>query len=163
MFPLVRIFEYLFGMILYRLYRSGAFDFLQKNYVAGILQAALLVILYVSLFTMKSNSVAWNFICHHTVAVMIYGGLIISITTSKGFLSRIFCIPIIRSIGRASFYPYLIHLPIITIAWGICNLNQPKNTILLLIFIYTVSTLYSEFKVWRRKKAKAKLQQNSVK
>jgi peptidoglycan/LPS O-acetylase OafA/YrhL len=62
----------------------------------------------------------------------------------------------VRHIGRASFYPYLIHLPIITFAWGICNLNRPKNTILLLIFIYTVSTLYMEFKVWRRKKAKAK-------
>ena len=30
-----------------------------------------------------------------------------------------------------------------------------KNTLLLLLFIYTVSTLYMEFKVWRRKKAKA--------
>ena len=146
MFPLVRIFEYLFGMILYRLYRSGAFDFLQKNYVAGILQAALLVILYVSLFTMKSNSVAWNFICHHTVAVMIYGGLIISITTSKGFLSRIFCIPIIRSIGRASFYPYLIHLPLITIGWSLCNMNRPSSTVIFLIFIYTISTLYQKHK-----------------
>ena len=128
MFPLVRIFEYLFGMILFRLYRSGAFDFLQKNYLAGILQIFLLVILYVSLFTMKSNSVAWNFICHHTVAVMIYGGLIISITTSKGWLCKIFCVPIIRSVGRASFYPYLIHLPLITIAWSFCNMNKPLST-----------------------------------
>ena len=31
LFPFVRIFEYLFGMILFRLYKSGAFDILKKN------------------------------------------------------------------------------------------------------------------------------------
>jgi peptidoglycan/LPS O-acetylase OafA/YrhL len=71
-------------------------------------------------------------------------------------MARFFCIGIVRRVGRASFYPYLIHLPIITIAWGICNLNTPKNTILLMLFIYTVSTLYMEFKVWRKKRKKAK-------
>ena len=36
----------------------------------------------------------------------------------------------------------------------ITDVNRPKNTLLLLLFVYTVSTLYMEFKVWRRKKAK---------
>lgn len=145
-FPFVRIFEYLFGMILFGLYRANAFDFLKKNYVAGILQAVLLGILYASLFTMKSGSVAWNFICHHSVAVLLYGGLIVSITTSKGWLSRVFCVPLVRAVGRASFYPYLIHLPLITIAWSFCNMNRPISTVVFLIFIYTVSTLYQKHK-----------------
>ena len=146
MFPFVRIFEYLFGMILFRLYKSGAFDILKKNYVAGILQIFFLAILYASLFTMKSENVAWNFICHHSVAVLIYGGLIICVTTSKGWLSRIFCQPLIRAVGRASFYPYLIHLPLVTIAWGFCDMNRPLSTVLFLLFIYTVSTLYQKHK-----------------
>lgn len=145
-FPFVRIFEYLFGMILFGLYRARAFDFLKRDYAAGILQVLLLGILYASLFTMKSDSVAWNFICHHSVAVLLYGGLIVSITTSKGWLSRIFCIPAVRAVGRASFYPYLIHLPLITIAWSFCNMNRPISTIVFLIFIYTVSTLYQKHK-----------------
>lgn len=145
-FPFVRIFEYLFGMILFRLYRVGAFDFLKRDYVAGILQVALLGVLYASLFTMKSGNVAWNFICHHSVAVMLYGGLIVSITTSKGWLSKIFCIPVVRSVGRASFYPYLVHLPLITIAWSFCNMNRPLSTVIFLVFIYTVSTLYQKHK-----------------
>ncbi len=95
---------------------------------------------------MKSGNVAWNFICHHSVAVMLYGGLIVSITTSKGWLSKVFCIPIVRSIGRASFYPYLIHLPLITIAWSFCNMNRPLSTVIFLVFIYTVSTLYQKHK-----------------
>ena len=146
MFPFVRIFEYLFGMILFRLYKSGAFDILKKNYVAGNLQIFFLAILYASLFTMKSENVAWNFICHHSVAVLIYGGLIICVTTSKGWLSRIFCQPLIRAGGRASFYPYLIHLPLVTIAWGFCDMNRPLSTVLFLLFIYTVSTLYQKYK-----------------
>lgn len=146
MFPFVRIFEYLFGMILFRLYRAGAFRFLEKDFVAGFLQVALLALLYASLFMMKPGLTAWNFICHHSVAVFLYGGLIVSITTSKGWLSKIFCIPFVRSIGRASFYPYLIHLPLITIAWSFCNMNCPLSTVIFLVFIYTVSTLYQKHK-----------------
>ncbi len=146
MFPFVRIFEYLFGMILFRLYRAGAFRFLEKDFVAGFLQVALLALLYASLFMMKPGLTAWNFICHHSVAVFLYGGLIVSITTSKGWLSKIFCIPFVRSVGRASFYPYLIHLPLITIAWSFCNMNRPLSTVIFLVFIYTVSTLYQKHK-----------------
>ncbi len=146
MFPFVRVFEYLFGMILFQLYKAHAFDFLQRDFAAGILQAALLVALYASLWMMKPGLVAWNFICHHTVAVAIYGGLIVSITPSKGWLSKIFCIPIVRSVGRASFYPYLIHLPLITIGWSFCNMDRPLSTVVFLVFIYTVSTLYQKHK-----------------
>ena len=96
----------------------------------------------------------YNYFMHHSLAIFIYGMFVLSLLSGKGFLARFFCIPLVRRVGRASFYPYLIHLPIITFAWGICNLNCPKNTILLLIFIYTVSTLYMEFKIWRRKKNK---------
>lgn len=144
--PFIRIFEYLFGMILFRLYKVGAFEIFRKNYVAGAAQILCLVLLYVSIFTMQSSNVAWNFICHHSVAVAIYGGFVISLTTTKGWLSKIFCIPIVRMIGRASFYPYLIHLPFISIAWAICNLNTPLATLGFLIFIYTVSTLYQKHK-----------------
>lgn len=159
MFPFVRIFEYLFGMILFRLYKAGSFDWLKKDYVAGILQFALLAALYGSLFTMKPGNVAWNFICHHSVAVLLYGGLIVSLTTSKGWLSKIFCVSWIRSVGRASFYPYLIHLPLITIGWSVCNMNSPVATVVFLVFIYTVSTLYQRHKdnLRRRKKMAAPL------
>jgi peptidoglycan/LPS O-acetylase OafA/YrhL len=100
----------------------------------------------------------FNYFFHHSLPIMLYGLFLLSLLSGKGFVAWFFCIGLVRKIGRASFYPYLIHLPIITIAWGMCNLNCPKNTILLLLFIYTVSTLYSEFKVWRRKKQKAKQQ-----
>lgn len=153
MFAPVRVFEYVFGMILFRLYKEGSFEFLKKDYVSGIAQLLLLLALYGSLFLMRPTlNVGWNYFAHHSLPIFLYGLFVLSLLSGKGFLARFFCIPIVRKIGRASFYPYLIHLPIITIAWGICNLNCPKNTILLLLFIYTVSTLYMEFKVRRRKK-----------
>ena len=156
MFAPVRIFEYLFGMVIYRLYNEGFFDFLKRDYVSGVAQVLLLAALYGSLFLLNPNlNAGFNYAFHHSLPVFIYGLLVLSLLSGKGFLALFFCIPLVRKIGRASFYPYLIHLPIITIAWGICNLNRPKNTLLLLLFIYTVSTLYMEFKVWRRKKAKA--------
>ena len=112
-----------------------------------------------SLFLMRPElNPGFNYFFHHSLPIMLYGLFLVSLLTGEGFMARFFCIGIVRKIGRASFYPYLIHLPLITIAWGICNLNRPKNTILLLLFIYSVSTLYSEFKVWRRKKQKAKQQ-----
>jgi peptidoglycan/LPS O-acetylase OafA/YrhL len=96
-----------------------------------------------------------NYFIHHSIAVFIYGLFVLSLLSGKGFMARFFCIGIVRKVGRASFYPYLIHLPLISIAWGICNLNTPKNTLLFMLFVYTVSTLYMEFKIWRRKRKKA--------
>ncbi|MDD5941165.1 acyltransferase [Fibrobacter sp.] len=158
-FAPVRIFEYLFGMVLFRLFKEGHFDFLKRRFMSGVAQFLMLAAIYGSLFLMRPElNPGFNYFFHHSLPIMLYGFFLVSLLTGEGFMARFFCIGIVRKIGRASFYPYLIHLPIITIAWGICNLNRPKNTILLLLFIYTVSTLYSEFKVWRRKKQKAKLQ-----
>lgn len=156
MFAPVRIFEYLFGMILFRLYSGGFFDFLKRDWMSGIAQAVLLLALYGSLFLMSPKlNPGYNYFFHHSLPILIYGLFVLSLLSGKGFLARFFCIPLVRKIGRASFYPYLIHLPIISIAWGFCNLDSPRNTVILLVFIYTVSTLYMEFKVWKRKKAKA--------
>lgn len=156
MFAPVRVFEYLFGMVIFRLYKEGDFDFLKRDFVSGVSQAVLLFALYGSLFLMgPNNNPGVNYFIHHSIPIFIYGLFVLSLLSGKGFMARFFCIGIVRRVGRASFYPYLIHLPIITVAWGICNLNCPKNTILVMLFIYTVSTLYMEFKVWRRKRAKA--------
>ena len=156
MFAPVRIFEYLFGMVIFRLYKEGVFDFLKRDYVSGIAQGVLLAALYGSLFLMSpAYNPGVNYFIHHSFPILVYGLFVLSLLSGKGFMARIFCIGIVRKVGRASFYPYLIHLPIITIAWGICNLNCPKNTVLLMLFIYTVSTLYMEFKTWRRKRKKA--------
>ena len=156
MFAPVRIFEYLFGMVIFRLYKEGVFDFLKRDYVSGIAQAVLLAALYGSLFLMSpAYNPGVNYFIHHSFPILVYGLFVLSLLSGKGFMARIFCIGIVRKVGRASFYPYLIHLPIITIAWGICNLNCPKNTVLLMLFIYIVSTLYMEFKVWKRKRKKA--------
>jgi len=156
-FAPVRIFEYLFGMVLFRLYNEGFFDFLKRNFVSGVAQALMLAAVYGSLFLMspKANP-GWNYFAHHSVPIMLYGLFLVTLLSGKGFLARFFTIGIVRKVGKASFYPYLIHLPIICIAWGICDLNQPANTIKLLIFVYTVSTLYNEFKSWRRKRARDK-------
>ena len=104
-----------------------------------------------------NNNPGVNYFLHHSLPIFIYGMLVLSLLSGKGFLARFFCIGIVRKIGRASFYPYLIHLPIITMAWGFCNLNTPANTVKMLIFIYTISTLYMEFKIWRKKRKKAKI------
>lgn len=158
MFAPVRIFEYLFGMVIYRLYKEGSFDFLKKDFASGIMQLLMLLALYGSLFLMgPNNNPGVNYFLHHSLPIFIYGMLVLSLLSGKGFLARFFCIGIVRKIGRASFYPYLIHLPIITMAWGFCNLNTPANTVKMLIFIYTVSTLYMEFKIWRKKRKKAKI------
>jgi len=157
MFPFVRIFEYLFGMVLFRLYKERQFRFFEKDYWSGIAQIFLLCCLYASLFMIDSSSISWNFIGHHSLPVLLFGLLIISLTTSKGWLAILFCIRPVRAVGRASFYPYLIHLPLISIAWMLGDLNSPQGTLLFLIFIYSISTFYQQYKDHRRKKAKARV------
>lgn len=156
-FAPVRVCEYLFGMVIFRLYKEGFFDFLKKNFASGIAQFLILAAVYGSLFLLspKANP-GWNYFCHHSLPILLYGLFLISLLSGKGFMARLFCVGIIRKVGKASFYPYLIHLPLIMVAWGMCNLNKPINTLKFMIFVYTISTLYNEFKTWRRKKAKEK-------
>ena len=52
-FAPVRIFEYLFGMVLFRLYNEGGFDFLKKKFASGIAQAVTLAAIYGSLFLLR--------------------------------------------------------------------------------------------------------------
>ena len=155
MFPFVRMFEYFWGMVLFRLYKEGQFDCIKKNYLNGFIQAGLLLLLYVSVFTLHSKSVYWNFVCHHSVAVLIYGLLVVSLATTKGWLAWIFCIKPIRAVGKASFYPYLLHLPFISIFWAFTDMNNWKATVVFLVFLYTISTLYQKHKDKVRAKAKA--------
>ena len=159
MFPAMHLCEYFFGMIIFRLYQERQFAFLEKNFVAGFCQAFLLVILYIACYAGQNwvHHPAAYFIVRHSAPILITGLLIMSVIPAKGFLARIFCIPLVRTVGRASFYPYLLHLPLITIGWGITNMNTPQATLVLIAFLYTVSPLYLNFKT-KRKKAKLQKQ-----
>lgn len=159
MFPAMHVCEYFFGMIIFRLYQERQFAFLEKNYVAGICQGVLLVILYIACYAGQNwvHHPAAYFIVRHSAPILVTGLFIMSVIPAKGFLARVFCIPLVRTIGRASFYPYLLHLPLITIGWGITNMNTPQATAVLVAFLYTVSPLYLSFKT-KRKKAKLQKQ-----
>ncbi len=148
----VRLCEYLFGMILFRIYKERGFLFLKKKIASGALQFLLLALLYVSLFFLETGSATWNYICHHTIPILIYGVLILSLTTSRGFLGFLFCLRPVRRIGKASFYPYLIHLPLISIFWCFVDLNTPLNLLVFLVLIYGLSTLYQIWKDSKRKR-----------
>ena len=155
MFPAMHLCEYFFGMIIFRLYQEKQFDFLNKNFVAGICQALLLAALYISCYAGQNwvKDQAAYFIVRHSIPILIGGFFIMSLIPAKGFLARFFCVPIVRTVGRASFYPYLLHLPLITIGWGFTDMNTPRATLILIAFLYTASPLYLSFKT-RRKKAR---------
>lgn len=154
MFPAMHVSEYLFGMVIFRLYQKRQFAFLERDYVAGFMQAFLFFALYGFCY-LGQNGVqnpSLYFIVRHSPTILISGLFIMSLIPGKGFLAHFFCIPIVRTIGRASFYPYLLHLPLITIGWGLCNMNTPRATLGLILILYTASPLYLSFKNKRKKK-----------
>ena len=163
MFFPMHVAEYFFGMLIFRLYKEGAFCFLNKNFIAGFCQASGLIALYVSCYLTlyKIQNPALYFIVRHSVPILISGFFIMTLIPGKGFLARFFCIPIIRTIGRSSFYPYLLHLPLITIGWSLTkilgyenfNMDSPFGTFVLILILYTFSPVYLHFKT-KRKQAK---------
>lgn len=165
MFPAMHLCEYFFGMIVFRLYQERQFAFLEKNFVAGIVQALLLVALYVTCYAGQNwvQHQAVYFIVRHSLPILISGLFIMSLIPAKGFLARFFCVPIIRTVGRASFYPYLLHLPLITIGWGITNMNSPWATLGLILILYTASPIYLHYKTKRKKAKLAKLNNANAK
>ncbi len=159
MFPAMHIGEYFWGMIMFILYQKGQFKILEKNYVAGFCQAFLLAAVYIVCVTKNNIQIpALYFIVSHSALIFTSGLLILSLIPSKGFLARFFCIPFVRLVGRSSFYPYLMHLPFITIGWGFCNMDTPRATLILILVLYSFSTLYLSFKNYRRKKLKQRKQ-----
>jgi peptidoglycan/LPS O-acetylase OafA/YrhL len=76
--------------------------------------------------------------------------LLYVVANEQGLISAILGLSFIRNIGKSSFYPYLLHIPLISLITYICEsyfgykrfLHSPLNVTLFMLILYVLSAVY---------------------
>ncbi|MDR0307357.1 MAG: acyltransferase [Chitinispirillales bacterium] len=91
-----------------------------------------------------------TFFSYHVLMVPIYLLILYIVAIEKGITARILSFHFLRKMGRTSFYPYMIHIPLMSIVTMYCErvlgyrkfLHSPRNIVIFMIVLYGCSYLY---------------------
>lgn len=165
-FAPIRFFEFLLGMLIARLFMIKdpvKVVSLNKKLIYDFLIVILFVTLYYCLLLRIPEMPFVNWFSYHVLSLPIFAILLYLFAMERGYIVKLFSISIIRKIGRSSFYPYLIHIPLMSGFNYICEhyfnyktfLHNPLNIFIFTILLYIGSYFYVE-KVKNPKKEKRK-------
>ena len=154
-FAPVRLFEFVAGMFLARLLQLSE----QKKYpfYTGILVDILLIASAFAIYNLLSLKSPDNkflaFMTYHLFLTPIFCLILFLLTSELGFISRILSISFIRNTGRSSFYPYLIHIPLVSSVAFILEryfnyyrlLHSPVNITIIIFVLYGGSYVYVNY------------------
>ena len=163
-FAPVRLFEFGIGMLLARFLilqketkKSAARVSVINNKIycwkalCGDLTIAFCVYLvYSNLSLQYKGDPTLRFFSYHLFMVPLYLIILYVVALEKGVIARILSFPTLRKIGRTSFYPYLIHIPLMSIVTLYCEralgyrkfLHSPLNILVFMLILYGCSYLY---------------------
>lgn len=156
-FPPIRMFEFFTGMLLAHLHLRGAIRVPRRAFTQDSSIFAALALLYGNIYLHKTPWESLNWISHHSFNTLLYAALLILLAQPHGRVVQALSWSPIRAIGKASFYPYLWHMPLIGLSYFVCQklgcqswtFNHWSGTLVLLIILYGGSTLFSQ---WTQKR-----------
>lgn len=159
-FAPVRFFEFLTGMLLARFFQlSKKPDTILSALFSDFLSLFSLGSIYYML-SMRTATLSLNsYLAYHVYVLPFYIILLYVVANEQGFISRILGLSLIRNIGKSSFYPYLLHIPLISLITFICEnafgykkfLHSPLNIVLFMLPLYGLSAVYvSKFRKKRK-------------
>jgi len=115
----LRIGEFAIGIILARIFRLipiESFNWVKRH---SILVDILFIVASFTLFKLSKiehqAEPALRFIIYHTIQPMLFTVLIALMAFGHGIIARFMALRPIRELGRGSFYPYLLHIPVASI------------------------------------------------
>jgi len=128
-FAPVRFFEFAVGMLLARFFllssvcgRSEAPD---RSLSGGLVNDAMILsagaLIYMLARYQASRNPAVAFFTYHVCMVPLYFVVLYSLATERGIVCRLLSLSVVRKTGRSSFYPYLIHIPLISTICYVCE------------------------------------------
>ncbi|MDO5577172.1 MAG: acyltransferase, partial [Fibrobacter sp.] len=153
-FGLIRFFEFVIGMLLARFFQITTSKPRKESFLQPILCDCVVIISIVSIFFLlqlhSGKFSSLQFISYHLFLTPFYVIILYTVATEKGLLAKLFSLPVIRKTGRSSFYPYLIHIPLINIITYTCEnffgykkfLHEPLNITLFIVILYGASYIY---------------------
>jgi peptidoglycan/LPS O-acetylase OafA/YrhL len=99
----------------------------------------------------ESQTALVRWISYHIVSIPLYAFLTYRLAYGSGLVCRLLSIRVVREIGRSSFYPYLMHIPLISwLTWVLETyfkyntfLHSNWNILLFIVLLYAGTTFYS--------------------
>ncbi|MDR0331445.1 MAG: acyltransferase [Chitinispirillales bacterium] len=167
-FAPVRFFEFGLGILLARFFmlrdenkRSGRFLAIRGDAIVLL----LLYLLYMNLSSYVRSGLVATWISYHALMIPLYLAAIYTMAIEKGVFARIMSLKVIQKLGRTSFYPYLIHIPLMSVITLFCErvlhykkfLHSPLNIAVFVTLLYVCSYLYVYAVRNKRRERKAKL------
>ncbi|MFP4416858.1 MAG: acyltransferase family protein [Chitinivibrionales bacterium] len=151
MFAPVRFFEFALGMCLAQLYTLN--NSARKATISkiGARGNDALIVLCVSLIILnlrigQIHGGITNWVTYHVIMLPLYAVLLYRFARGNGAIAKLFSLPFIQELGKSSFYPYLLHIPLISWTCAILEnslnyrtfLHSPVNICLFLVFLYGI-------------------------
>jgi len=150
-FPPFRVFEFFFGMVLARIFQVYQ-DQGRVSTKPWMRDASIGLGLFASwcIVTFKwGYGPFMGWFGPHVLTLVLFGWLIWNLAFQQGYIARLFANRWVSAIGRSSFYPYLLHLPLIPLviisakALGFRGFfHQQWQPILFLVLLYGLSALH---------------------
>ncbi|MBD3419608.1 MAG: acyltransferase family protein [Chitinivibrionales bacterium] len=166
-FAPIRFFEFLIGMLLAQFYILGrdkpsAISSRTQALISDVIILICVALLYFNLSPVVRPSYFTRWISYHIYVLPLFAIILYMFAVEKSYLSRICTFPLIRKLGQSSFYPYLLHIPLIS--WlcftleRACGyrrfLHSPVNVAIFLIVLYSASSVYWNLVRQKRRKAR---------
>ena len=152
-FAPVRFFEFLLGMVLARFFLITELS-PGRSFLAGLRNDLMILAavgaVYCTLVYRAGSTGLAVYLSYHFLMIPLYFVILYGLAVERGFISRLLSLPIIRKTGRSSFYPYLIHIPLISTIAYICEhgfgyyrfLHRPVNIVVFLLLLYSGAYVY---------------------
>jgi len=152
-FGLVRFFEFLIGMLLARFFQLSSVS--EKHTVREAVLNDLLIaaaggLVIFSLWFRTADNGFFTYFSYHVLMIPLYFIILYGLAVERGVISRLLSFSFVRKTGRSSFYPYLIHIPLISVFTFILEhyfhyntfLHHPVNIVVFMIVLYGGGYLY---------------------
>ncbi|MFW6244606.1 MAG: acyltransferase family protein [Fibrobacterota bacterium] len=171
-FAPVRFFEFVLGVLLARFFALGQKreQFRFKGIRSDIVFVLLLFMVYWTLGLQSKGQPTLSWFSYHVFLVPLFMIALYTLALEKGIIARILSFRFLRQTGRTSFYPYLIHIPMISLITLICDrwfgykkfLHSPLSIAVFMIVLYGGSYLYVHRFRNKRRAAKAAQKKESA-
>lgn len=164
-FPIVRFFEFLLGTLLAQLFtvlnitpaKKGT-PLWKKALIDGAI-IGVVMLLFAAVKLQLQSDMAYEFFSYHVISPVLFLLLISLLALQQGAIAWMMALPPIRWLGRGSFYPYLLHIPVAVLAHRIyfritgdaAFFHYPQTIIGLIISLYVIGALITTImKRWRK-------------
>ncbi len=169
-FGFIRIFEFIIGMLMARHFmisycvRSKKSEGVKRGKLEAVFFDSLILLsfamIYVSIVFRDETRPLYNKLSYHVFLIVPFVLLLASLARERGIIPKFFALPAVRLMGQSSFYPYLLHIPLMSwFCWILSSffgykkfLHSPLNVFGFVIMLYAISCLY--WNIVRKRKRK---------